>query len=319
MQKVKFIKKLMSAASTLLVGTVVILAILLVGIRLVGLTPYAVLSGSMEPTYPVGSLIYVKAIAPEDITAGTPITFTINKNLVLATHRVVEVEKRTTREEPLLNSEGKPIQDENGKTVMQTFPLAEPAYFYRTKGDANEAVDGSLVYYKNVVGTPVFSIPKLGYLSNWLQTPRGMILGGSIALVLLILTFIPDLLAMVDEAPAKKRRKKKRRRRKKGAKPRREMPPQAPYAPEPYMPPADDPFHGGYAPQPYEPYTPPAQPYEPAPQPYEPYMPPAQSYEPSAQSYMPSAQPYMPPADPVPPASAPPQRRRRRAASPPGE
>ena len=127
MQKVKFIKKLMSAASTLLVGTVVILAILLVGVRLVGLTPYAVLSGSMEPTYPVGSLIYVKAIAPEDITAGTPITFTINKNLVLATHRVVEVEKRTPREEPLLNSEGKPIQDENGKTVMQTFPQAEPA------------------------------------------------------------------------------------------------------------------------------------------------------------------------------------------------
>ena len=46
-------KKIYSLMTNILVAVVVILAILLVGVRLVGLTPYTVLSGSMEPTYPV--------------------------------------------------------------------------------------------------------------------------------------------------------------------------------------------------------------------------------------------------------------------------
>lgn len=53
-------KKLWNMITTVLVALVVILAILLVGVRVIGLTPYVVLSGSMEPTYHTGSLIYVK-------------------------------------------------------------------------------------------------------------------------------------------------------------------------------------------------------------------------------------------------------------------
>ena len=49
-----FLRKLFNALSTLVVIAVVFLAVALVGVRLVGLTPYAVLSGSMEPTYHVG-------------------------------------------------------------------------------------------------------------------------------------------------------------------------------------------------------------------------------------------------------------------------
>lgn len=203
----KVLRKLWSVITTLLVAVMVILAVLLVGVRVVGLTPYAVLSGSMEPTYHVGALIYVKDVAPADITVGMPITFIVNEDLLLATHRVVDIEVLTTRQEQMLDEAGTPLLDDAGNPVMEEVPLDEPVYYFQTKGDANDAVDGTPVHYKNVVGTPVFSIPYLGYLSSWLQTRQGMIMGICIALVLVILTFLPDLLRAVDEPKKPKRGK----------------------------------------------------------------------------------------------------------------
>ena len=203
----KVFRKLWSVITTLLVTVMVILAILLVGVRVVGLTPYAVLSGSMEPTYHVGALIYVKDVDPADITVGMPITFVVNEDLLLATHRVVDIEVLTTRQEQMLDEAGNPVLDDEGNPVLEEVPLDEPVYYYQTKGDANDAVDGTPVHYKNVVGTPVFSIPYLGYLSSWLQTRQGMIMGICIALVLVMLTFLPDLLRAVDEPKKPKRGK----------------------------------------------------------------------------------------------------------------
>jgi len=193
-------KKIWNFISTLGVIAVVLLAIALVGVRVVGLTPYAVLSGSMEPTYHVGSLIYVKDIAPADIEVGMPLTFVVNEDLLVATHRVVDIEVFTTGRREVL--------DENGNTVYEEYELEEASYYFQTKGDANNDVDGAPVYYKNVVGTPVFSIPYLGYLSSWLQTKKGMIMGGSIALVVVLLTFLPDILNAVDDDPKKNAAKK---------------------------------------------------------------------------------------------------------------
>ena len=89
-------------------------------------------------------------------------------------------------------------------------PLDEPAYYFTTKGDANDAVDGAQVYYKNLLGVPVFTIPYLGYLSSWIQTKKGMIISINVALILLLLTFLPDLLRSVDDAPKKKKKRRKR-------------------------------------------------------------------------------------------------------------
>ena len=223
--KMKFIRKLCDLLGTLLVTVMILLAVLLVGVRLIGLTPYAVLSGSMEPTYHVGSLIYVQDIDPAEVTVGTPLTFVVNEDLLLATHRVVDIEVRNTKEEAVLDEAGNPTYDEHGNMVTQTIPLDEPAYYFTTKGDANEDIDGSQVYYKNIVGTPKFSIPYLGYLSSWLQTKKGMIMGASIALVLLILTFIPDLLNLVDDEPAPpKEKKQKNKKEKKPKKKNRKAP-----------------------------------------------------------------------------------------------
>ena len=174
-------KKLWNLVTTLLVAAVVVLAVLLVGVRLVGLNPYVVLSGSMEPTYHVGSLIYVKKTDPFTIEAQTPITFMMDEDTV-ATHRVVEV-----------------VPDDTDPTVVR----------FRTKGDANDAVDGSLVHYKNVIGVPVFSIPYLGYVSSYITNPPGMYVAFAALGVVILMMFAPDLLRAADAADKKAEAKKK--------------------------------------------------------------------------------------------------------------
>lgn len=174
--------KIWNIFTSVLVTIVLLLAILLVGVRVVGLQPLTVLSGSMEPTYHVGSLIYVKEVDYKELKAGDVITFMLDED-TLATHRIVEV-----------------VPDENDPDVLR----------YRTKGDANETEDGGLVHYKNVVGSPVFTIPQLGYLANYIQNPPGTYLAISAGAFLLVLVFLPDLFGGSDKEEKSKRKKKKR-------------------------------------------------------------------------------------------------------------
>ena len=159
------LKKAWNIVSSVLVGLVVLLALLLVGARLVGLEVFTVLSGSMEPAYHTGSLIYVRRVDPFTIAVGQPITFLLDEDTV-ATHRVVEI-----------------VPDEEDPSVVR----------FRTKGDANDAPDGTLVHCKNVIGTPVFSIPYLGYAADYIQHPPGMYAAISTGAVLLLLVFLPDI------------------------------------------------------------------------------------------------------------------------------
>lgn len=174
----KKVKKVWDAVTTILVVIVVALAIMLVGVRVAGIQVYTVLSGSMEPTYHTGSLIYVKSVDYTEIEAGQVITFMLDEDTI-ATHRVVEV-----------------IPDEEDENVIR----------YRTKGDANDAEDGSLVHYKNVIGTPIFSIPYMGYVANYIQNPPGRYVAISAGAILLLLVFLPDLF---DEDKETKKKKNK--------------------------------------------------------------------------------------------------------------
>ncbi|MDO5323971.1 MAG: signal peptidase I [Clostridia bacterium] len=206
----KAFRRIWSVITTIVVILIVFLAIALVGVRVIGLTPYTVLSGSMEPTYHVGSLIYVKEAEPAEIEVGDPITFVVNEDLLVATHRVVEIDVQTSRQQAIVDETGEAMLDAEGNPIYEEVPLDEPAYYFTTKGDANDAVDGAQVYYKNLLGVPVFTIPYLGYLSNWIQTKKGMIISINVALILLLLTFLPDLLRSVDDAPKKKKKRRKR-------------------------------------------------------------------------------------------------------------
>lgn len=97
-----------------IIGLVLILAPMVIGYK-----PVVVLSGSMEPTYPVGSLIYYKTTSFEDIDKNDAITFYIDSD-TLVTHRVV-------------------LKNE----ISQSFV---------TKGDANPTNDTNPVEYRNVAG-----------------------------------------------------------------------------------------------------------------------------------------------------------------------
>ena len=160
------IKKIGNVVTTVLVVAVVLLAIALAGVRLFGLQVYTVLSGSMEPAYHVGALLYDKKVDPAQLRPGDVITFMLDEETIV-THRIVEV-----------------VPDEEDPSVIR----------FRTKGDANAAEDGSLVHYKNVLGTPVFTIPKLGYFANFVQQPPGLYVAIAFGAVLVLLTFLPDLL-----------------------------------------------------------------------------------------------------------------------------
>ena len=158
----KSVKKTWNVISTVLVVIVVVIALLLVGARLFGLQVYAVLSGSMEPTYHVGSIMYVKSVDPGEIEVGDPITFVMNEELTVATHRVVRID-------------------------------TENRAFY-TKGDANNDPDAAPVNFNNLLGKPVLTIPYLGYVSSFVQSPPGIYIAVGVGALLLALAFLPDML-----------------------------------------------------------------------------------------------------------------------------
>ena len=158
----KVFEKLLTAVMVLMI----IFAFLLVGMRIFGLTPYTVLSGSMEPTYHVGSLIYVKDVDPNDLDVDDPITYLIN-NKTVVTHRIIEV-----------------IYADDGVTKTA----------FRTQGDNNEDPDGEPVPAANILGKPVFSIPLLGYVIFYIQRPPWNALAIGVLVLLLGFAFLPDLI-----------------------------------------------------------------------------------------------------------------------------
>ena len=172
-------EKIWNSITTFLVILAVLLAILLAGVRVVGLPAYVVMSGSMEPVYPMGSLLYVQDADPEEIKTGDAITFVLNEELTVATHQVIEIDE-------------------------------ENRCFY-TKGDANEAADGAPVYYENLLGRPVFCIPHLGYIAAFIQHPPGTYIAAACGAAILLMLFLPDLLR--EEEPEGKKRPRQRKRR----------------------------------------------------------------------------------------------------------
>ncbi len=166
--KLVVIRKILSTILT----TLLCLAILLIlGFRLLGWIPLAVLSGSMEPQYPVGGLIFVRPVAAKDVKVGDPITFYMADGRTLATHRVTQVD--------------------------------EASQSFKTKGDANAVEDQGTVSFNRLVGSPQFSIPLVGYVSIFVRTAQGKIILGAVVLVLVLLAFLPGRLMKTNASKRK--------------------------------------------------------------------------------------------------------------------
>lgn len=166
-------KKTLKIVSNTLVAVAVLLVCLLHGPRLFGLTPYCVLSGSMQSVYPIGSLIYVADVLPEQLEVGDIITFRLSGGTVV-THRIVQR-----------------FPDESNPDVIR----------FQTKGDENPIADGTLVAYDDVIGKPLFGIPLLGYLAAYISQPPGKYVAITVAIALILME---AMMGIVLESKPKK-------------------------------------------------------------------------------------------------------------------
>ena len=161
------IKKVWNIFSTAFVFIIVVAAIFLMVSRVIGYRVFNVVSGSMEPELSVGDLLYVRPVDPTEVKVGDDISFVLNEDLVVATHRVVRID-------------------------------AEKQHIY-TKGIANEVEDNEPVHFKNVIGVVDFNIPLLGYVSDYIQNPPGMYITIAAVATLIVLVFLPDFLPKKKE------------------------------------------------------------------------------------------------------------------------
>jgi len=160
----KTFKRIWDIFTTVLVVLIVLIAVTLVVARVSGLRAFTVRSGSMTPTYRVGALIFVKSTDPFTVKEGDVITYLMDEDTVV-THRVVGI-----------------VPDDEDSAVLR----------FRTKGDANTSEDGTLVHSSNLIGEPVFSIPVLGFVANYIQHPPGTYVAIAFAVVIIALAFIPE-------------------------------------------------------------------------------------------------------------------------------
>lgn len=123
---------------------------------------YVVLSGSMEPVLSPGDVVIVDSSGP--VQNGDVITYRSPGDSVPTTHRVVgEVDGR-----------------------------------YETKGDANEEADTGTVAPEAIIGKVVLTIPFIGHIILWANTPVGYVL---LVISPLVLLGVSELLVWARQEP----------------------------------------------------------------------------------------------------------------------
>lgn len=123
-------------------------------INFFGYKAYIITTDSMADSINSGDIVIVKEVPEEELQVGDVITF--EKDYQVITHRITK------------------IDDEKGKRV------------YTTKGDNNNLEDNQKIEYEQIEGKSVLTIPKLGYLFNFLENQIVFLL---IVLILLIVLF----------------------------------------------------------------------------------------------------------------------------------
>lgn len=122
----------------LILGLLAVLTVAVLVPRVTGATPFTVLTGSMQPGLPPGTLIVTRPTPAEDIKIGEVVTFQIESGKPqVVTHRVIAV---------------RPGQD------------GSPEFL--TQGDANRTPDDGWRPAESVRGVLWYAVPKLGYANN---------------------------------------------------------------------------------------------------------------------------------------------------------
>ena len=196
-------KKTIDILSSVGLGVFVLLVVLLAGVRLFGIEPHIVTSGSMEPEIMTGSLVYVKRVTPEEaqsLQAGETVTYIINSSGTKVTHKIYEVVGPAY----VKNQHGEYVLDDNGQRVIAKDDAGYEMIMYTTYGVNNKnpssetgyTLDGQLgvgnLASSNVFGKPIFSIPFVGYVAHFVQNPPGQYITIIICVLLIVFSFFGE-------------------------------------------------------------------------------------------------------------------------------
>lgn len=141
-----------------ILGVVAVLTVAVLVPRLGGATPYAVLTGSMQPTYPPGTLVVAQPVAFDGIAIGDVITYQLRSGEpTVVTHRVI----------------GRKTQPDGASVLL-------------TQGDANDIADTGHVREEQVRGRLWYAVPHLGRLNSALTGREQQVAVYGVAAALLI-------------------------------------------------------------------------------------------------------------------------------------
>lgn len=158
----KVVTRICNFISVIMVLIVIAVGAVMIVPKVMGNDIYAVLSGSMEPYYHVGSVVIVDThVAPEEIQVGDPITFRMQSGAV-ATHRVIAADAELRQ--------------------------------FKTKGDANEDEDVSPISFDSLIGKAGMSVPYIGYIPLYMRSRKGMFCIGAYVIIFILLQIIPEIL-----------------------------------------------------------------------------------------------------------------------------
>lgn len=122
------------ASWLVILGVTAVIAAAIAVPAMVGATTYTVLTGSMRPGLPEGTLVISRPTPTDDIGVGDVVTYQLRSGRPeVVTHRVVAV---------AVGDDGEPL--------------------FRTQGDANDAVDPDWVRPVQVKGTVWYAVPWAG-------------------------------------------------------------------------------------------------------------------------------------------------------------
>lgn len=125
-------------AWAVLLSAVAVLAVGVLVPRVAGATPYAVLTGSMQPRLPPGTLVVVKSVDADEVAVGDVVTYQLESGRpTVVTHRVVGLSQNLAGESSLV-----------------------------TQGDANDVPDADPVRPEQLRGTLWYSVPLLGHAND---------------------------------------------------------------------------------------------------------------------------------------------------------
>lgn len=151
------VRALLLGLSIGVLGLVLALAALLVVVpKATGSTPLTVLTSSMEPTFPPGTLLVVRPVDTDLVEPGDVLTYQLESGeAAVITHRVVQV---------VSSSDG--------------------ARSFVMRGDANGSVDADAVMPVQVRGAVWYSLPLVGWVAQavggegrgWVATAVGVAL-----------------------------------------------------------------------------------------------------------------------------------------------